>query len=97
VKFLNVYYNENFKIISFKGLYSGLNTNVKRNYIMNSAEFASYDHFKSTILSYLPSVRSEDVRLHFVILYEVYPLDICESPADVLKTRLMNVIIKNIF
>jgi len=62
---------------------------------MNAAELASYDQVKSTILSYFPSVRSEDKRLHFVCgLSAGFVGVVCASPADVLKTRLMNVIIK---
>lgn len=59
---------------------------------MNAAELASYDQVKSTLLSYYPSIKAEDKRLHFVCgLAAGFVGVLCASPADVTKTRLMNV------
>jgi len=60
---------------------------------MNAAELASYDQVKSTILNYFPSIKPEDKRLHFVCgLAAGFIAVLCASPADVTKTRLMNVL-----
>ena len=59
---------------------------------MNAAELASYDQVKSTFLDYFPSIRPEDKRLHIVCGFSAGFIAVCfASPADVTKTRLMNV------
>ena len=73
-------------------MYSGLGANVVRNSIMNAAELASYDQIKTSLLSYFPSLRPEDKKLHFICgLSAGFIGVLCASPADVTKTRLMNV------
>jgi solute carrier family 25 uncoupling protein 8/9 len=75
-----------------KGLYSGLGANIVRNSIMNAAELASYDTVKATFLEKFPSVRADDKRLHFICGFSAGFIAVCfASPADVTKTRLMNV------
>lgn len=73
-------------------MYSGLGANVVRNSVMNAAELASYDQVKFSLLSYFPNLRPEDKKLHFVCgLAAGFVGVLCASPADVTKTRLMNV------
>ena len=75
-----------------KGLYSGLGANMVRNSIMNAAELASYDQIKASFLNLMPNVKPEDKRLHFVCGFSAGFIAVCfASPADVTKTRLMNV------
>lgn len=85
-------YSKIIKEEGFKGLYSGLGANIVRNSIMNAAELASYDQIKATFLNMFPAVKPEDKRLHFVCGLSAGFIAVCfASPADVLKTRLMNV------
>jgi solute carrier family 25 (mitochondrial uncoupling protein), member 8/9 len=75
-----------------KGLYSGLFPNMIRNSIMNAAELASYDQIKSSILKRFPKVNPDSKFLHFTCgLSAGFIAVIFASPADVIKTRVMNV------
>ena len=59
---------------------------------MNAAELATYDQVKTTILNYFPSARGDDKRLHVACgLVAGFVGVVFASPADVTKTRLMNV------
>jgi solute carrier family 25 uncoupling protein 8/9 len=75
-----------------KGLYSGLVPNMIRNSIMNAAELASYDQVKTTILKKFPEVNRDSKMLHFTCgLAAGFIAVVFASPADVIKTRVMNV------
>ena len=78
----------------YKGLYSGLGPNIARNAIMNAAELASYDQIKSSILARFPSYNQDSKSLHFACgLSAGFIAVVFSSPVDVIKTRVMNVII----
>jgi solute carrier family 25 uncoupling protein 8/9 len=82
-------------IYSVKGLYSGLVPNILRNSIMNAAELASYDQFKTIIVKKYPSVNPDAKKLHFFCaLAAGFIAVLAASPVDVMKTRIMNVKIK---
>jgi solute carrier family 25 uncoupling protein 8/9 len=78
----------------FKGLYSGLFPNIIRNSIMNAAELASYDQIKYSIVRRFPKVDPDSKMLHFICgLSAGFIAVLFASPADVIKTRVMNVIL----
>jgi solute carrier family 25 oxoglutarate transporter 11 len=61
---------------------------------MNAAELASYDQFKHGIVEKFPSVNPDAKALHFVCaLAAGFVAVVCASPVDVIKTRVMNVMI----
>lgn len=77
-----------------KGLYSGLYPNILRNSIMNAAELASYDQIKTSLVINFPSVNQDSKLLHFVCaLAAGFIAVVFASPVDVIKTRVMSVII----
>jgi hypothetical protein len=64
---------------------------------MNAAELASYDQIKSTIVRKFPSVNPDSTLLHFFCgLSAGFIAVVFASPVDVIKTRVMNVILINI-
>lgn len=75
-----------------KGLYSGLGANIIRNSVMNAAELASYDQIKSSIIARFPTISPDATSLHFICgLAAGFIAVVFASPADVVKTRVMNV------
>jgi solute carrier family 25 uncoupling protein 8/9 len=77
-----------------KGLYTGLIPNMLRNSVMNAAELASYDQIKTSIVNKFPNVNPDSKFLHFTCgLSAGFIAVVFASPVDVIKTRVMNVII----
>jgi solute carrier family 25 uncoupling protein 8/9 len=67
---------------------------VLRNSIMNAAEMASYDQIKTYITKTYKSVNPESKFLHIGCGFSAGFIAVCmASPMDVVKTRMMNVII----
>jgi hypothetical protein len=61
---------------------------------MNAAELASYDQIKTFMCKTFPTVNPDAKMLHFFCgLAAGFLAVVCASPVDVIKTRVMNVII----
>ncbi len=80
-----------------KGFYSGITPNIIRCSLMNSSELASYDQMKNyfiTRFSYNPN----NTFIHIICATVASLIAvIIASPADVMKTRMMNVFYYFIF
>ncbi|KAI0809248.1 dicarboxylic acid transporter [Irpex lacteus] len=78
-----------------KGLFRGLEANVVRAVLMNASQVATYDYFKSKLLSYtLPVVNyrfKDNLVCHTAssLLAGAVATTVC-SPADVLRSRVMS-------
>jgi solute carrier family 25 uncoupling protein 8/9 len=81
-----IFFNE-----GVRNFYSGLIPNILRCSLMNSAELATYDQLKYTIvLKY--SIDADNKLLHFgCAIAASFMAVILASPADVIKTRIMSV------
>ena len=61
---------------------------------MNTAEIAAYDQFKSSIVAKYPHINPDKKSLHlFCGALAGFVAVCCGSPMDVMKTRIMNVIV----
>jgi hypothetical protein len=86
-------YGKIFRKEGYRGFYSGLTPNILRCSIMNSTELASYDEIKTQIVIRF-KVDPDTKLLHFVCAsIASFLAVIFSSPVDVMKTRMMNVII----
>jgi len=71
------------------GFWKGVGPNIVRNSIINAAELATYDQTKQTILKY--ELLTDGYACHFASgLTAGFMATLVGSPADVLKTRIMN-------
>ncbi|XXQ39280.1 Mitochondrial carrier protein [Plasmodiophora brassicae] len=71
------------------GFWTGILPNIARNSIINAAELATYDQFKSMALE--TSYFKDDVVTHVVCaLAAGFSATVVGSPVDVIKTRVMN-------
>lgn len=72
------------------GLWTGYNSNVARNAVINSAEVASYDQFKQMLLQY--NIMKDGVGCHLAgATCAGLFATVIGSPFDVVQTRCMNV------
>jgi len=72
-----------------KGLWRGLVPNILRNSVINSAELATYDQIKQTLLS--TGLLNDNVLCHLCSAFMAgFCATVCGSPFDVVKTRIMN-------
>jgi len=71
------------------GFWKGVGPNIIRNSIINAAELATYDQAKQSILS--SGILKDGLALHFASAITAgFMATLVGSPADVLKTRIMN-------
>jgi len=71
------------------GFWKGVGPNIIRNSIINAAELATYDQAKQTILN--SGLLQDGLACHFSsALTAGFMATLVGSPADVLKTRIMN-------
>jgi len=71
------------------GFWKGVGPNIVRNSIINAAELATYDQVKQMILA--AKMMEDDLKLHFTCgITAGFVATVCGSPADVIKTRVMN-------
>jgi len=86
--FTKIYKNE-----GVKGFWKGVGPNIVRNSIINAAELATYDQVKQTILN--NKWLQDGVPCHLLCGTTAGFVATCVgSPADVLKTRIMNQVIQ---
>lgn len=77
------------KADGIKGLWRGLGPNIARNAVINTAELATYDQIKETIIS--RGLMQDGVPLHIVGAVSAGFCAVCVgSPFDVVKTRIMS-------
>lgn len=73
-----------------KGFYTGLQPTIIRAMLLNGTQLATYDHTKHFILNH--GYMQEGKAAHFVSSFMAgLAVAITTSPADVVKTRVMNV------
>jgi len=78
-----------FKSEGLLGFWKGVGPNIIRNSIINAAELATYDQAKQTILK--SGLLKDGLACHFASgLTAGFMATLFGSPADVLKTRIMN-------
>jgi len=78
-----------FKSEGVTGFWKGVGPNIARNSIINAAELATYDQAKESILH--SHILEDGLACHFASALTAGFVATCVgSPADVLKTRIMN-------
>jgi len=72
-----------------KGFWKGVGPNIVRNSIINAAELATYDQAKQTALKTFHL--KDNLSTHLICgMTAGFVATVCGSPADVVKTRVMN-------